>query len=102
MNLKKLLKLEEKIFTNIEKDRGNSDKFLADAQSYLDNNPVTGEEYSKIMLAIAKVMENSQKSNEQFVKIFELYQKKMKIDDNMDLSKEDIEKIYGEVVESSE
>jgi membrane-associated HD superfamily phosphohydrolase len=80
--------LKERILKNIEKDRSNSQKFLDNISEFLksigdassddngdDNNGasgISGEDYSKIMISAAKLIETSAKANEQVVKVLEL------------------------------
>lgn len=102
MSKKKLEHLEEKILTNIDKDRDDAQHLLINIQEFLTANQPTGEEYSKIMISAAKVVENLQKSNEQILRIFESHQKKKQTPDNAELTKDEIEKIWkGDEVDIS-
>lgn len=95
--------LEKKILENIERDRTLADNFLIKITDYVNElgENMTGEDFSKVMLAAAKLVENSQKSNEQIVRIFESLQKKKEEEQSIELNKEEIEKIYrDETVET--
>lgn len=92
------------ILDNVNKDREKADEYLDSISSYIETNSggMSGEDFSKIMMSAAKLLETSQKSNEQIVKLLEIRKKfkpkKVKQDDN--LSESDIDKIYkGETVE---
>lgn len=107
--------LKERILKNIEKDRSNSQKFLDNISEFLesigdassddngdDNNGasgISGEDYSKIMISAAKLIETSAKANEQVVKVLELAGKNRKKKDPppaKDLTQEEIDKILAE------
>jgi hypothetical protein len=102
MTVKKTDFFEKKILQNIERDRDIADQFLNKITDYIETTPVeelNGEYFSKVMLAAAKLVENSQKSNEQLLRIFEAYYKKKDPEGGVDLSKDDIERLYREEVE---
>lgn len=100
--------LRKKILLNIEEDREKSKEFAENITEFLSNGTgLSGEEYSKIMTAAAKLMEARTKSNDQVVKVFETVQKykPKKITPPNELSEEDIQKILagesqGETVET--
>lgn len=98
--------LTKKVIINIEKDRERSEEFLRGIEEYLQANisRITGEEYSKIVMSAAKLVEASQKSNEQIVKMFEIFsKKKTPVKKSSELSSEEIEEIMkreDDVVES--
>jgi hypothetical protein len=94
----------DNILSNIAEDRKKVDEYLDSISNYIDNNgsAISGDEYSKIMTSAAKLLETSQKSNEQIVKLLEINKKfkPKKVKDNQNLTQEDIEKLYkGDVVE---
>lgn len=95
--------LRKKILLNIEEDRQKSKEFVDNISNFLSNtNGITGEEYSKIMMSAAKLMEVNSKSTEHIVKLFETvkkYKPKKDVQSN-ELSPEEVQKILGEVVES--
>ena len=96
--------LRKKILLNIEEDREKAKEFAEHITNFLSNtNGITGEEYSKIMISAAKLMEVSSKANEQSVKLFETINKykPKKVTTSNELSKEEVAKILnGEVVET--
>ncbi len=96
----------DNILSNIKEDRKKVDEYLDSISNYIENNGnvISGDEYSKIMTSAAKLLETSQKSNEQIVKLLEINKKfkPKKTKDNQNLTQEDIEKLYkgeGETVE---
>jgi len=97
--------LRKKILLNTEDDRQKSKEFIDNISSYLDNNSnISGEDFSKIMMSAAKLMEVNSKSNEQIVKIFETirrYKPKKIENKSEELTAEEVEKILtGEIVET--
>lgn len=96
--------LKKKILMNITEDRAKTAEFVENISEYLNSHALGGEEYSKIMLSLSKLMEVSQKSNEQIVKIYETLSKKKSVKKDVDM-KDDIDKIIQnreEVVEIGE
>lgn len=96
--------LRKKILLNIEEDRQKTKEFAEHITNFLLNtNGITGEEYSKIMISAAKLMEVSSKANDQSVKVFETINryKPKKVASSNELSKEEVQQILnGEVVET--
>lgn len=113
--MKKNKNLNEKILDNIEKDRKNTEIFLENINSYLEQQnlldkesenedsenkkylSINGEDYSKIMMSAAKLIETSAKSNEQIIKLLEINKKnkpKKKEDDK--LTKEEISMLISQ------
>jgi hypothetical protein len=91
--------IKDKILQNIEEDRKNAQEYIEKISEYLDSNTsaISGDEYSKIMMSAAKLLETNQKSNEQIVKLFEI-NKKFKpkvIKDENAITEKDLEDIYN-------
>lgn len=104
--MKKII-LKKKILNNIEHDRDRSNQLVQDIVEYLSANisGITGEDYSKIMLSASKLVEASQKSNEQIVKLLEISSRqKKKVTNTNSLSQEEIDQLIREpeVVELGE
>ncbi len=90
--------IKDKILKNIEQDRKDSKEYMERISDFLDSTSgISGEEYSKIMMSVAKLIETNQKSNEQIVKLFEInkkFKKKIIKEDNS-ITDKDIENIYN-------
>ena len=93
--------LRKKILLNIEEDRQKSQEFAESIATFLKNkvgNGLSGEEYSKIMMSAAKLMEVSSKANDQSVKLFETinkYKPKKTVESN-ELSQEELNQILND------
>lgn len=93
--------LRKKILLNIEQDRQKSQEFAENIAEFLKNNVgngLSGEEYSKIMISAAKLMEVSSKANDQSVKLFETinkYKPKKTVQSN-ELTQEELNQILQE------
>ena len=91
--------LRKKILLNIEEDRQKAKEFAEHITNFLSNsNGITGEEYSKIMISAAKLMEVSSKANDQSVKVFETINKykPKKVVSSNELSAEEVKQILQE------
>lgn len=91
--------LRKKILLNIEEDREKSKEFAEHITDFLARGAgLSGEEYSKIMTAAAKLMEARTKSNDQVVKVFETVQKykPKKIATSNELTQEELTEILRE------
>lgn len=109
--------LENKILENIDKDRKHTESFIENINNFLeknigsdrndddndgDNNSnnkktyISGEDYSKIIMSAAKLIETSAKANEQIVKVLEIskrHKPKKKIESK--LTKEEINQLLN-------
>lgn len=96
--------LRKKILLNIEEDREKSKEFAEHITDFLSRGAgLSGEEYSKIMTAAAKLMEAMTKSNDQVVKVFETVQKykPKKVATSNELTQEELTEILSnEIVET--
>lgn len=101
---KKLDKLEDKILDNVVQDRKTAEDFLININNYISDkfDVLNGEEYSKVMMSAAKMVESLQKSNEHIVRILEINSKKKVVPESNELTKEEIERLWKEeTVETS-
>lgn len=100
MSKKKLENFEKSILNNIEKDREAVDAFLLKITDYINvkGEEMYGKDFSLIMMAAAKLVENSQRSNEQIVRLLEMYNKKKEAPQGPELSQEEVENIYKEEI----
>jgi len=90
--------LRKKILLNIEEDRQKAKEFAEHITNFITNTSgISGEEYSKIMISAAKLMEVSSKANDQVVKVFETVNKykPKKVTTSQELSQEEVQQILS-------